>query len=724
MAVGSRIVHRCLHQDDILNGIHIQAVEATDDSPAVPEHTTVETPMNISPENKAHFLEEKEAIHLILTGIRDDIYSTVDACQTAKETWEAIERFVTIVKQQHKLDEVSYHKLFDILKQYQNEVNELRAEKLARNANPLALVATAQASQDTYYQTSRHKVKEIAKPITPLFETTSEEDNDPEQAQRDKDMQKNLALIAKYFKKIYKPTNNNLRISSNSKNKNVDMTLRFKNDNQSGQVGNQRTINVAASRENVGSKVVQQSGIQCFNCREYGHFAKEYRKPKRVKDSAYHKEKMLLYKQAEQGVPLQAEQYDWLALMDEKVDEQELEAHYSYIAKIQEVPIADSGTDSEPVEHVQNKAGYNVFANHLQHSEQSESVSNICLVEMDDNNVTLDSPDMCEDDIQNEQNDVESDDERVALSNLIANLKLDVNENKKIQKKLKKANTTLAQELKECKSYSCGNTTHTRAPQLPQTVKNTNLYVSTTTGVNHKPTISRPQLRSNQSKDKVPPNNSHVKAKKTQVEVYPRIPSVSHIMKSVTACKDNLNSRTLNANHMTGNLKLLCNFVEKFLGTIRFGNDQFAPILGYGDLVQGNVTINRVYYIEGLNHNLLSVSQFCDVDLEVAFRKSTCFVRDFEGNDLLTGNRGSDLYTISLQESTSSTLLCLMAKATPTQAWLWHRRLSHLNFDYINLLLKKDIVIGLPKLKYVKDQLCYSYELIKAREAYSSQRLF
>nr|GFB12197.1 retrovirus-related Pol polyprotein from transposon TNT 1-94 [Tanacetum cinerariifolium] len=167
---------------------------------------------------------------------------------------------------------------------------------------------------------------------------------------------------------------------------------------------------------------------------------------------------------------------------------------------------------------------------------------------------------------------------------------------------------------------------------------------------------------------------------------------------------------------MTGNLKLLCNFVEKFLGTIRFGNDQFAPILGYGDLVQGNVTINRVYYVEGLNHNLFSVGQFCDANLEVAFRKSTCFVRDLQGNDLLTGICGSDLYTISLQESTSATLICLMAKASPTQAWLWHQRLSHLNFDYINLLLKKDVVIRLPKLKYVKDQLCSSCELSKAKK--------
>ncbi|GJR02103.1 hypothetical protein Tco_0525087 [Tanacetum coccineum] len=155
------------------------AVPATEDSPAVPEQTTVETAMNMTPENRAHFESEKEAIHLILTGIGDEIYSTVDACQTAQEIWEAIKRlqqennltvatmqvnvqflqqlqpewswFVTIVKQQHKLDEVSYHKFFDILKQYQKEVNELRAERIAKNANQLALVATAQPHQDPYY---------------------------------------------------------------------------------------------------------------------------------------------------------------------------------------------------------------------------------------------------------------------------------------------------------------------------------------------------------------------------------------------------------------------------------------------------------------------------------------------------------------------------------------------------------------------------------------------
>ncbi|GKF70625.1 retrovirus-related pol polyprotein from transposon TNT 1-94 [Tanacetum coccineum] len=130
------------------------------------------------------------------------------------------------------------------------------------------------------------------------------------------------------------------------------------------------------------------------------------------------------------------------------------------------------------------------------------------------------------------------------------------------------------------------------------------------------------------------------------------------------------------------------------------------------------ITIKRVYYVEGLNHNLFSVGQFCDADLEVAFRKSTCYIRDLKGNDLLKGSRGTDLYSITLQDSTSPIPICLMAKETSSQAWLWHRRLSHLNFDTINLLSKNNIVNGLPKLKFVKDHLCSSCELGKAKRKY------
>nr|GFC05321.1 retrovirus-related Pol polyprotein from transposon TNT 1-94 [Tanacetum cinerariifolium] len=162
------------------------------------------------------------------------------------------------------------------------------------------------------------------------------------------------------------------------------------------------------------------------------------------------------------------------------------------------------------------------------------------------------------------------------------------------------------------------------------------------------------------------------------------------------------------------NVKLSKNKTS-FLGMMKFGNDQISPILGYGDLVQGAVTIKRVYYVEGLNHNLFSVGQFCDADLEVAFRKSTCYICDLKGNDLLIGSRGTDLYSIILQDTNYPNPICLMAKATLSQAWLWHRRLSHLNFDTINLLSKNDIVVGLPKLKFVKDHLCSSCKLGKAK---------
>ncbi|GKF59710.1 hypothetical protein Tco_0176496, partial [Tanacetum coccineum] len=122
------------------------------------------------------------------------------------------------------------------------------------------------------------------------------------------------------------------------------------------------------------------------------------------------------------------------------------------MAKIQEVPNADLGTDAEPLEQVHYDTDHNVFTNDLQHFEQSASIRNTCAVETGDSNVIPDSPDMCNNDIQNDQNNVDCDNERAALANLIANLKLDVDDNKKIQKQLKKANATLTQELTECKS--------------------------------------------------------------------------------------------------------------------------------------------------------------------------------------------------------------------------------------------------------------------------------
>nr|GEZ26590.1 retrovirus-related Pol polyprotein from transposon TNT 1-94 [Tanacetum cinerariifolium] len=140
---------------------------------------------------------------------------------------------------------------------------------------------------------------------------------------------------------------------------------------------------------------------------------------------------------------------------------------------------------------------------------------------------------------------------------------------------------------------------------------------------------------------------------------------------------------------MTGNLKLLVNFVWKFLGTVRFGNDHVAAILG----------------------------QFCDSDLEVAFRRNARFVRNLEGVDLLQEDRSINLYTINHHDMASASPICLMAHASSTKSWLWHQRLSHLNFDTINDLARNDLVSGLPKFKYHKEHLCPSCEQGKSKRA-------
>nr|GEZ76908.1 retrovirus-related Pol polyprotein from transposon TNT 1-94 [Tanacetum cinerariifolium] len=154
------------------------------------------------------------------------------------------------------------------------------------------------------------------------------------------------------------------------------------------------------------------------------------------------------------------------------------------------------------------------------------------------------------------------------------------------------------------------------------------------------------------------------------------------------------------------NQSLLINFVQKFLGTVKFGNDHVAKIMGYGDYKIGNVTISMVYFVEGLGHNLFLVGQFCDSDIEVAFRQHTCFIRNLDGVDLLTGSRGNNLYTLSLQDMMASSPICLLSKASKTKSWLWHRRLSHLNFGAINHLARQGLIRGLLKHKFEKDHLC------------------
>nr|GEY18787.1 retrovirus-related Pol polyprotein from transposon TNT 1-94 [Tanacetum cinerariifolium] len=160
------------------------------------------------------------------------------------------------------------------------------------------------------------------------------------------------------------------------------------------------------------------------------------------------------------------------------------------------------------------------------------------------------------------------------------------------------------------------------------------------------------------------------------------------------------------------------NFVSKFLGTVRFENDHIARIIGYGVYQLGNETISTVYYVEGLGHNLFSVGQFCDVDLEVAFWRNICIVRNLEGVDRLLGSRDTNLYIISLDDMLKTSSICLLYKASKTKSWLWHRRLSHLNFGTLNKLAKDGLARGIPRLKFKKDHLCSACALGKSKKSF------
>nr|GEW02239.1 aspartic proteinase-like protein 2 [Tanacetum cinerariifolium] len=356
---------------------------------------------------------EAEAVQIILTWIANNIYSMVDACPNACEMWKSIERFykmmnelvrnqcdvtnhqvnvqfllqlqpewqrfVILVKQSQKLKTVSYHKLYDILKQHQNEVNEIRAERLARTANPLALVA--------------HRDDEMSK---------------------EREIDKLMALILYHSRK-----------SSNLP----------------------RTISELHQTPVEQIKIILQGLTEAL--------ARECEKPKRANDVAYHKEKMLLCKQKEVGFQLNAKKADRRDDTDDEPDDQELEAHYMYMAQIQVVTldVADNYGpifDTEPLQKVQNDDdSYNVFANDQEYHVQPESVNDTYLVEQGDANITIDSLDMC-----NNRETVDQDDdndlakEHDLLASLIEKLKCEIDNSKNRNKFLETSNKALVDKIK------------------------------------------------------------------------------------------------------------------------------------------------------------------------------------------------------------------------------------------------------------------------------------
>nr|GEX58057.1 hypothetical protein [Tanacetum cinerariifolium] len=401
-----------------------------------------ETYKNVSQDIRDQLNAKAEAVQIILTGIDNDIHSTVDACSNACEMWKAIERlkqgesinvqdlqtnlywefrkftsqdgeslesyysrFVTLVKENQELKTVSYHKLYDILKQHQHEVNEIRAEKIARVANPLALFAQQQPvyhpqTHPTHYSqnsstisqqtATRNRGKAIVNSSQPIYDQEPSMVAEDDETSQDKEIDKLMALISLSFKKIYKPTNNNLQTSSNTSRANHDNSPRI---NRSAGYENQRIGNVAGARKTVGSTAVQKSGIQCYNSRNLG----------------------MLHGIEEAGIQLNAEQADWRDdTDDDELEDKELEAHY------------------------------------IEHPEQSESVYDTYPIDQDEHNVIINSLDLSYDKEVIDQNDDDNDlaKERELLASLIQKLKCEIDENKNRNKFLETSNKVLIEKLK------------------------------------------------------------------------------------------------------------------------------------------------------------------------------------------------------------------------------------------------------------------------------------
>nr|GFA04989.1 ribonuclease H-like domain-containing protein [Tanacetum cinerariifolium] len=227
----------------------------------------------------------------------------------------------------------------------------------------------------------------------------------------------------------------------------------------------------------------------------------------------------------------------------------------------------------------------------------------------------------------------------------------------------------------------------------------------------------RPQPRSNTKNDRVPfaSTNSQNKNKEAEVEEHHRNLLLSKNKKHMSSTCNNF---TLDSQNVYS--KVVCAMCKQCLISVNhdecllnYVNDKNSR----GKKQTGNILITRLYFIKGLGHNLFSVGQFCDSDLKVAFRRNACFVKNLEGVDLLKGDRSTNLYTINLHEMASASPICLMARASFTKSWLWHQRLSHLNFNTINDLARNDLVSGLPKFKYHKEHICPSFEQGKSKRA-------
>ncbi|KAJ9560217.1 hypothetical protein OSB04_005377 [Centaurea solstitialis] len=174
--------------------------------------------------------------------------------------------------------------------------------------------------------------------------------------------------------------------------------------------------------------------------------------------------------------------------------------------------------------------------------------------------------------------------------------------------------------------------------------------------------------------------------------------------------------------HMTGSKSVLTNYREERGPAVTFGGNGRGQTRGYGTLTNGVTTFKRVAYVEGLMHNLLSISQLCDKNHKVSFSKKKCKVKNRRKEVILTGVRHADIYIINMNTSTDN--FCFVSRASTDMNWLCHKRLSHLNFKTLNQLCINNLVIGLPDFRYTKESLCSACEKGKqTRASFKSKQI-
>nr|GEV65372.1 putative ribonuclease H-like domain-containing protein [Tanacetum cinerariifolium] len=708
---------------------------------------------------------DDQAIHTILLGLLEDVYAAVDSCEIDKEIWERVrqlmkeqtfpikhcsklqherKRHVTIVRQTKNFHEADFTQIYEFLKMNQDKVNELRVEHLAKTHDPLALMAH---SQNSYNFPATHNDQSSSSTHSQQSFPNNNKYN-PQPSLNQNFMQPPMTSL----KDIYDPT----------EAMDTALILFAKAFQLTTTKGPHLTLAIVRllSQDSSFSKCSLECGCskwnqaRCYNCRGLGHIARNFTAIPRRKDAAYLQTQLIITQKEEAGIQLQAEGFDFMAPTGDLDEIEEVNANCILMANLQHASTSGTQLNKAPVYDTDSSAEISNIKKQL--SNEKSSISS--LIEEKKNvrhdfktreGKFLDKEVDLEAKIKDLENILLKMDQTVQTMHMLnpkpdlfyhPNQKMALEEHNPPAVYDSEETLELAQESrekmrflkKEIKPANYAKINHRSRVFVPQTTKSKEklllsnvsnmVTVSKTISIPnedlrmtllqvlherlvHTARTRRPQPKGNSRNVRVPSASYSSEVKKNVKNDKSEVVCGTCKQCLVTANHDvcllsPVNALNSRANKVCANASPSGN-QKRHTGTVRFRNDHIAAILGYGDLKWGKITITRVYFVKGLGHYLFSVGQFCDADLEVAFRRNTCFIRDLDGVDLLKGNRSINIYTISLYDMALVSLICLMARATPTKSWLWHQQLSHLNFDTINDLAKNDLTTTLDILGFI-----------------------